>query len=81
MNIHEVGEAVPSLLLQLHGAHADMFISANGSARGRHPPPPPHRPAARSARDSRSAQYGKQERFDYQRALSEGQGGENSRGR
>lgn len=70
MNIHEVGEAVPSLLLQLHGARADMFISANGSARGRHPHP--HRPAT---------QYGKQERFAHQRALSEGQGGENGRGR
>ncbi len=79
MNIHEVGEAVPSLLLQLHGARADMFISANGSARGRHPRP--HRPAARSARDSRSAQYGEQELFAHQRALSEGQGGENGRGR
>lgn len=31
MNIHEVGEAVPSLLLQLHGARADMFISATGA--------------------------------------------------
>lgn len=77
MNIHEVGEAVHLLLLQLHGARADMFISANGSARGRHP----HRPAARSARDSRSAQYGEQECFAHQRALSEGQGGENGRGR
>lgn len=79
MNIHEVGEAVPSLLLQLHGARADMFISASGSAHGHHPHR--HRPAARSARDSRSAQYGKQERFDRQRALTEGQGGENGRGR
>lgn len=79
MNIHEVGEAVPSLLLQLHGA---MFISASGSAHGHHHHPPPHhRPAARSARDSRSAQYGKQERFAHQRALSQGQGGENGRGR
>lgn len=78
MNIHEVGAAVPSLLPQLHGSRADMFISASESARGHHHP---HRPAARSARDSRSAQYGKQERFARQRALTEGQGGENGRGR
>lgn len=78
MNIHEVGAAVPSLLPRLHGARADMFISASENARGHHHP---HLPAARSARDSRSAQYGKQERFTRQRALTEGQGGENGRGR
>jgi len=80
MNIHEVGEAVPSLLLQVYGGRADMFISASRSAHGRHPHR--HRPAARFARDSRSAaQYGEQERFGCQRALTEGQGGENGRGR
>lgn len=33
MNIHEVGAAVPSLLLQLHGSRADMlFLQARAHA-------------------------------------------------